>query len=64
MLMNIDEHGRHMGRPMLPLFLENDPHIYFLTHQSSRKVPQIATRPRVGLTITSAHGYVVVAGSA
>jgi general stress protein 26 len=49
---------------MLPLFLENDPHIYFLTHQSSRKVLQIATRPRVGLTITTAHCYVVVAGSA
>lgn len=65
MLTNIDEHGTHVGRPMLPLLLENDdPHIYFLTHQSSRKVAQIAARPQVALTIISANCYVVVAGSA
>lgn len=65
MLTNIDEHGTHVGRPMLPLLLENDdPHIYFLTHQSSRKVAQVAARPQVALTIISANCYVVVAGSA
>jgi general stress protein 26 len=64
MLMNVDEHGTHVGRPMLPLFVPNDPHIYFLTHQSSRKVMQLAARPQVGLTISGAHCHVVMAGSA
>jgi general stress protein 26 len=64
MLMNIDEQGTHMGRPMLPLLVQDDPHIYFLTHQSSRKVTQLAVRPRVGLSIVSANCLIVVAGSA
>jgi general stress protein 26 len=64
MLMTIDEHGAHIGRPMLPLLLANDPHIYFLTHQSSRKVTQVAARAQVGLAIVSARCYLVVAGSA
>jgi general stress protein 26 len=64
MLTNVDEHGIHMGRPMLPLFLPNDPHVYFLTRQSSRKVMQLAARPQVGLTIVSGNCYVVMAGAA
>jgi|SRR3954466_11699302 general stress protein 26 len=64
MLMNVDEHGAHVGRPMLPLLVQNDPHIYFLTHRSSRKVMQLAARPQVGLTIISANCYLVVAGTA
>ena len=64
MLMNVDERGTHIGRPMLPLFVRNDPHIYFLTHQSSRKVMQLAARPQVGLTIIGANCYVVMSGSA
>lgn len=27
MVTTLDEHGQHAGRPMLPLLLENDPHI-------------------------------------
>ena len=49
---------------MLPLLVPNDPHIYFLTHQSSRKVTQLAVRPQVGLSIISANSFIVVAGSA
>jgi general stress protein 26 len=64
MLMNVDECGTYIGRPMLPLFLPNDPHIYFLTHQHSRKVAQLAARSQVGLTIISANVYVAIAGSA
>jgi general stress protein 26 len=64
MLMNVDERGTYIGRPMLPLFLANDPHLYFLTHQSSRKVGQLAARSQVGLTIISANMYVAIAGSA
>jgi general stress protein 26 len=64
MLMNVDEQGAHIGRPMLPLLVENDPHLYFLTHQSSRKVSQLAAWPRVGLAITSGHCHLVVAGAA
>jgi general stress protein 26 len=63
-LMNTDEHGNHIGRPMLPLFLENDPHIFFLTYQSTRKVRQLTTRAQVGLTISGAHCYLVVRGTA
>jgi general stress protein 26 len=64
MLMNVDEHGTHIGRPMLPLFVADDPHIYFLTHQSSRKVVYLAARPQVGLTIVSGNCYAVMAGFA
>src|SRR3954470_11774784 len=64
MLMNLDERGSHVGRPMLPLFVEGDPHIYFLTHQSSRKVTQLTARPQVGLTTMSENCYMVMAGSA
>jgi|AAFX01.1.fsa_nt_gi general stress protein 26 len=63
-LMNLDERGSHVGRPMLPLFVQKDPAIYFLTHQSSRKVMQLTARPQVGLTMISANCYFVVAGSA
>jgi general stress protein 26 len=64
MLMTIDDHGASSGRPMLPLLLDNDPHIYFLTHHSSRKVRQVSARPQVGLTMISGNCYLVVAGSA
>jgi len=64
MLMNVDERDTHVGRPMLPLFIQDDPHIFFLTHESSRKVMQLAARPQVGLTIISANCYLVISGSA
>lgn len=63
-LMNVNEKGTHVGRPMLPLLVQNDPHIYFLTHQSSRKVTQLAVRPQVGLSIVSSNCFVVATGSA
>jgi general stress protein 26 len=64
MLMTLDDHGDHAGRPMLPLLLDNDPHIYFLTHQSSRKVGQVMARPRVGLTISASGCYLSIIGRA
>ena len=64
MLMNVDGQGTHIGRPMLPLLVQNDPHIYFLTHQHSRKVAQLALRPQVGLSFISSNCFLVVAGSA
>jgi general stress protein 26 len=64
MLMTIDEDAAPIGRPMLPLFLDNDPCIYFLTHQNSRKVSHIMARPQVGLTMNSTGCYLVVAGTA
>jgi general stress protein 26 len=64
MLMTLDEHGAPVGRPMLPLLLENDPHIYFLTHQMSRKVTQVEARAQVGMAIVGASCYLAVAGSA
>ena len=63
MLTTIDEHAAPIGRPMLPLFLDNDPCIYFLTHQNSRKGSQIMARPQVGLTMSSTGCYLVVAGT-
>ena len=64
MLMTIDEHLAPIGRPMLPLFLENDPCLYFLTHQHSRKVSHITARSQVGLTMISKSCYLVVTGTA
>ena len=64
MLTTIDEHSAPISRPMLPLFLDNDPCIYLLTHQNSRKVSQIIARPQVGLTMSSIACYLVVTGTA
>jgi general stress protein 26 len=64
MVVNVDERGAFIGRPMLPLFIADDPHIYFLTHQSSGKVAQLAARSQVGLTVISANVYIAMAGSA
>jgi general stress protein 26 len=47
MLVTFDGGKAHSGRPMLPLWLRKDPHIYFLTHRDSRKVAQIGERPQV-----------------
>jgi general stress protein 26 len=47
MLVTFDGGEAHSGRPMLPLWLQKDPHIYFLTHRDSRKVAQIGERPQV-----------------
>lgn len=64
MLVTIDEHAAPVGRPMLPLFLDNDPSVYFLTHQTSRKVGHVTARPHVGLTMISKGCYLVVTGEA
>jgi general stress protein 26 len=64
MLVTLDSGGAQAGRPMLPLWLQNDPHVYFLTHEHSRKVVQITERPQVALTVISADSYFVVLGSA
>ena len=37
-LVTLDSANDHAGRPKLPLWLRNDPHMYFLTHRDSRKV--------------------------
>jgi len=64
MLVTLDNCGAHDGRPMLPLWLQEDPNIYFLTHKDSRKVVQIGERPQVALTVSSAGCYFVVLGCA
>ena len=64
MFVTLDDEGAHAGRPMLPLWLEDDPDIYFLTHQDSRKVGQLTQRPQVALTMIVANCYFVVFGSA
>ena len=64
MLTTIAEHAAPVARPMLPLFLEHDPCLYFLTHQNSRKVSHITARPQVSLTMISHGCYLVVTGTA
>ncbi len=64
MLVTIDEHAIPVGRPMLPLLLDGDPCLYFLTHQDSRKVSQITARSQVGLTMITEGCYLVVTGTA
>ena len=64
MLLTFDGGETHAGRPMLPLWLPEDPHMYFLTHRDSRKVAQISERPQVALTMINAGCYFVVIGVA
>lgn len=59
------DHDRvHAVRPMLPLWLERDPHVYFLTYERSRKVTQIAVRAEVAITFLAAGSHFVALGSA
>jgi len=65
MLTTIDEEGRLVSRPMLPLLFDNDQAVYFLTHASSAKVRQISNQPRVALTFTAPQSrYLSVTGRA
>lgn len=64
MLITLDDAGAHAARPMLPLLLDRDAHIYFLTHRQSRKVHELTARPRIGLTVTDSHDYLFVTGRA
>jgi len=64
MFVTLDDHGDHQGRPMLPLLVDNDPHIYLLTRQSSRKVTHVEARPQVGLMISAADSYFSIVGRA
>src|SRR6185503_4005340 len=64
MLMTFASGEAHAGRPMLPLWLPEDPNIYFLTHGKSRKVAQVNERPHVALTVVNARYYLVVLGLA
>ena len=64
MLLTFGSGEVHTGRPMLPLWLPEDPNIYFLTHRESRKVAQVNERPHVALTVINAGCYLVVLGLA
>src|SRR4029450_11529391 len=64
MLLTLGSGEVHAGRPMLPLWLPEDPNIYFLTHRDSRKVAQVSKRPQVALTFITAGFYFVVLGLA
>jgi general stress protein 26 len=64
MLLTFDSEDVHAGRPMLPLWLPGDPHMYFLTHRDSRKVAQVTERPQVAITVITAGCYFVVLGLA
>ena len=64
MLLTFGSGEAHAGRPMLPLWLPEDPNIYFLTHRESRKVAQVNERLHVALTVINAGCYLVVLGLA
>jgi general stress protein 26 len=65
MLMTLDGENRIVGRPMLPLLVDGDPYVYFLTHKSSARMAEIRNRPRVSVTITGSDSrYLVIAGTA
>ncbi len=49
---------------MLPLFVDDDPHIYFLTHQNSRKIGQITAKAEVALTVNDGSCLLMVTGRA
>ena len=64
MLLTFGSGEAHAGRPMLPLWLPEDPNIDFLTHREPRKVAQINERPHVALRVINAGCYLVVLGLA
>jgi general stress protein 26 len=64
MFMTLDERGQPTGRPMRPLLIENDPHLYFLTHQGSDKVRQVLDHPTVAVTIVGTSSFIVLKGGA
>lgn len=64
MFITIDERAAPTGRPMRPLFLADDPYIYFLTHLHSRKVKQIIAQPQVSMAMSLTGGYFMLTGTA
>jgi general stress protein 26 len=65
MFVTVDDHGQLAGRPMLPLLLDEDPRVYFLTHTGSEKLAHIASRPQVAVTVVGADScYVSITGRA
>src|SRR5689334_5228688 len=61
--VTIDENGNPCGRPMRVLLLEKDPHLYFLTQQSSRKIRHLVARPQVALATTIENCHLELTGS-
>src|SRR4029453_16817481 len=64
MLLTFGSGEVHAGRPMLPLWLPEDPKLYFPKHRESRKVVQVNEPPHVALTVINAGCYLVVLGLA
>lgn len=57
--------GQLTSRPMLPLQLEGDQSVYFLTHESSEKVRQLSADARVNLALVGTNGeYLSISGRA
>jgi general stress protein 26 len=65
MLTTVDDSGRLASRPMLPLLIDGDNRLHFLTHASSEKVAQVAVQPRVAVSVIGpASTYLSIAGRA
>jgi general stress protein 26 len=65
MLTTVDDAGRLASRPMLPLLLEDDKRLHFLTHASSQKIRQVALHPSVAVTVSGpASTYLALTGRA
>jgi general stress protein 26 len=65
MLTTVDDAGRLASRPMLPLLVEGDSRVHFLTHASSEKIRQVALQPSVAVTVSGpASTYLALTGRA
>jgi len=65
MLTTLDHERRPVTRPMLPLLIDNDSRIHFLTQYSSAKVAQVHTCPDVSVAMACSGGvYLSLIGKA
>jgi general stress protein 26 len=64
MLTTVDAEGRFLSRPMAQQAVEGDADLWFFAERDSRKVAQIAARPHVGVTLSSADTWISLRGTA
>jgi len=64
MFTTTDDEGHYVSRPMAQQHVEDDSDLWFFAERSSSVVAHIATRPHVGITLSSASTWISIDGEA
>ena len=64
MFTTTDEEGHYVSRPMAAQHVEEDADLWFFAERTSSVVAHIATRPHVGVTLSSNDTWISIDGEA